>query len=398
MTPDYAGVTAFAGGVGTLYSSLAPALAQLISQVDVIAPTYDEPRVVVQNQVTARLVHASRGSAHSLTFARGAARILEEQRFDCVLASEYGAGAAAYTRRGAAPVITHLHTSTAQAKALSNWPIGRRLHPSTLLRMHLERRQTERSAALIASSRSIYRWTTEMWDIANLPCRVLPNAVPVDHLRELSQGSLPAGFPGAGPIIAFPGRLEVRKGVHVLAQAFTAVAEQLPDAQLVLIGPDDGYKRGWMSQHLRELAGAHWKSVHLLGLQPPERLMPALAAADLVVLPSLWENYSLSALETLSLCRPLIVTSGNGFDELVTAEESALVVPPGEPEPLSRAILRLLGDSSLRQRLAKGAGEVADSHRPEPVARRYVDYLEEVVLGSNRASAGRPGSRRATTR
>lgn len=386
VTPDYAGVTQFAGGIGTLYSTLAPALSARGEEVHVVAPSVEQARRFDRDGVSVHLVEVANGVRRTPSFARESARVLGSDSFDVVLASEYGAGAAEYARRrSSGPLVSHLHTSIAQVSKLSKWPLARRLQPAILIQRRLERQQAERSDALIASTQRILRWTRELWNVGSLPSSVLPNPVPVDDLRALIAGPLPDGFPAGASVVAFSGRLETRKGVHILAEAMRTVWEDYPDVQMVVMGPDDGHGRGWMSDHLRHIVGPRQSSLHILGLQPRERLVPALAAADVVALPSLWENYSLAALEALALNSALVVTSGNGFEEFVDAGTDALVVPPGEPVALAAALARLLGDAALRERLGQAAGRVADAHRPAAVADRYITELTNIAGGSSLA-------------
>ena len=67
---------------------------------------------------------------------------------------------------------------------------------------------------------------------------------------------------------------------------------------------------------------------HLLGHQPPERLFPAIAAADVVALPSLWEAFGLVALEGMALGKPCVLTSGSGFEDFFRDGVHGLMLPP----------------------------------------------------------------------
>lgn len=134
-----------------------------------------------------------------------------------------------------------------------------------------------------------------------------------------------------------------------------------------------------MGDHLRELAGPHADRVLLLGNQPPERLFAGLAAADIVVLPSIWENFAVAALEALALGRPVVASATGGFLEMVTHEHDGLLVPPGDSSTLARALLDLLGDRERRERLGEAAATTALEYQPGPVARRHVEWFEAVA-------------------
>ncbi len=119
----------------------------------------------------------------------------------------------------------------------------------------------------------------------------------------------------------------------------------------------------------------------MLGHLPPERLFPALAAADVVALPSLWEPFSLAALEAMALARPLVASSGV-FPPYVRDGENALLVAPEDPRALGEALVALLGDGDLRERLGATAAAAADDHDVTPNARRFVEALRSVLGGA----------------
>jgi glycosyltransferase involved in cell wall biosynthesis len=151
---------------------------------------------------------------------------------------------------------------------------------------------------------------------------------------------------------------------------------------LVLVGADNPYRGASMAAHLRELAGPFATRLHMLGRQPPERLFPALRAADVVALPSLWENFATAALEGMALGCPMVVSSGTGFDEFIRADEEALMVPRGSADELAESLLRLIGDPVLRQRLSTTAAEAADRFDVAPVTSRVVGALSALTGAS----------------
>lgn len=252
-----------------------------------------------------------------------------------------------------------------------------------VMQRRLERLQAERSDAIMASSRAISRWSMKLWDIADKPGAVLPNMVDVRRIRSIATaGSPPEGFPTGGPVLAYAGRLELRKGVHVLLEAMKDVWALHPDVNLVMLGRDGDWGTGRMSTELRARARDFLHRLHILGEHPPERLYPALRASDVIVMPSLWENFPLTALEALALGRPLIATSGSGYDDFVTADRNGLLVAPRDVTALTEAIVQVLSDSLLRERLSRGANETIEEFDVRPMTARHVDFFERVASGT----------------
>jgi glycogen(starch) synthase len=378
---DYAGISSFTGGIGGLYAMLCPELVRLGHEVRAVIPADGDARRLDRDGVQIETV-ALAGPAHARPLAWGLAadRALRRRPADLVLAAEYTAGAWRHARRRVrTPLVTHLHTSVAQVSRLSGWSRRQRALPLNALQSRLERDQTRRSDALLAPTRSILDWTRRLWDVGELPAAVVPNAVDVDRVRRLAAaGAPPEPWPD-GPVVLFAGRLEPRKGVHVLAEAMRQVWREDPAVTLVLAGPDDGFRGGWMSAYVREAAGAFADRVRHVGVLPPERLYPALAAAEVVALPSLWENFSITALEAMAAGAPLVASAAGGFPEFTRPDEDAVLVPAGDSAALGAALLGLLRDPERRRSLGTRAAEGADRFRAATIAPRFAAELERLA-------------------
>jgi glycosyltransferase involved in cell wall biosynthesis len=166
----------------------------------------------------------------------------------------------------------------------------------------------------------------------------------------------------------------------------------VPDAELVLLGADNPWRGGRMTDYLRELAGPFEPRMHLLGRQSPEHLLPALARADVVALPSLWENFATAALEAMALGVAMIVTSGTGFDEFISPEREALMVPRGDVGATAAALVRLLGDPALRAELGEGAASAAARFDVGVVARQTAGALRALTGAGESSQANAAGA------
>jgi glycosyltransferase involved in cell wall biosynthesis len=136
-----------------------------------------------------------------------------------------------------------------------------------------------------------------------------------------------------------------------------------------------------MRDHLLDLAGTRARQLRFMGNLPPERLYPTLRQADVVVLPSLWENFALSALESLTLARPLVATRSGGFAEMIADDENGVLVPPADAAALSRALVGLLGDDQRRARLGAAGAVRAERFGKERVTAEHVAYFEQIANG-----------------
>jgi glycosyltransferase involved in cell wall biosynthesis len=168
-------------------------------------------------------------------------------------------------------------------------------------------------ASMIAYHRRVGTWQTKVDRFIALTefsrAKLIEAGLPADRLvvkanclpqmAELAPSPLPAA-----PSALFFGRLSVEKGVDVLLEAWRGV-----DVPLTVIG--DGPERA----RLEALAPAH---VRFLGHQPREEIFARIAAASLIVVPSLWyENFPMAVVETQALGRPVLASDVGALREIV---------------------------------------------------------------------------------
>jgi glycosyltransferase involved in cell wall biosynthesis len=140
------------------------------------------------------------------------------------------------------------------------------------------------------------------------------------------------------PYVIAVGTLEPRKNLERLLGAWRAVRASAPDWQLVLAGP-----KGW-GPTIPETPG-----VALTGWVGDETLPGLLAAAEAFCYPSLYEGFGLPPLEAMAAGVPGVVARYSAAEEVIG--EGALLVEPTDVESLARALLDLIEDEALRNRL-----------------------------------------------
>lgn len=176
------------------------------------------------------------------------------------------------------------------------------------------------------------------------------------------------GIDPLAPLAVCVGRLHRQKGQHRLLDAWPAVREAVPAAEVVLVG--DGPDRAEIER--RGVAG-----VRLVGLR---RDVPDwLAAADVVAQPSRWEGLSLTVLEALASARSVVATDVPGMRELVRDGAGALVAAE-DPAALAAALVTRLRDRAAADREGRaGRGLVEARHdlraQVATIGRTYEDLL-----------------------
>ena len=138
--------------------------------------------------------------------------------------------------------------------------------------------------------------------------------------------------------------------------------------------------------------------IRLMGLSDAVRFVSDLSEAEIVnlyaeaavaVVPSLYEGFSLPAIEAMSCAAPLVTTTGGALPEVVGPDgEAALLVPPGDAATLAGALQRILDDPDLGRRLGQGGRRrVLDNWSWRHTAERTVEQYRILLAGTDRRSA-----------
>jgi spore coat protein SA len=211
------------------------------------------------------------------------------------------------------------------------------------------------AARILCVSNFIQRHTVERYPSIAWKATTVYNGVDGDLFSPDAGGSRAAG----DPVILYVGRVEARKGVHVLVDAFERViSAAAPRARLRIVGPHSYWDRE-PSAYYGELA-ARCAANPRIELRGPTYVDEELAAvyrgATISVVPSTFpEALGLTSIEAQASGVPVVVSDAGGLPETVSPGTSGLVVENGNVDRLGAAVLDLLSSEARRQRLAAGA-------------------------------------------
>jgi glycosyltransferase involved in cell wall biosynthesis len=201
-----------------------------------------------------------------------------------------------------------------------------------------------RAAAVIALSTQWRTWVAG--HCPNARIEVIYNPVQLPETPAAGKAPEERGM----KTVLFLGRLGQRKGTMDLLQAFSCVADEFPDARLVLAG--DGAIEEASAQAARLGLGGR---VSCPGWVTGARKSALLQHATVYVLPSYDEGLPISVLEAMAHGLPVLTTPVGGIPEAITDGANGLLVPPGDVPALAAALRRLLGDASLCAALGRAA-------------------------------------------
>jgi glycogen(starch) synthase len=189
------------------------------------------------------------------------------------------------------------------------------------------------------------------------------------------------------PRVLYLGRLVKQKGIETLIAAAAGV--RTPGVQVLLVG--DGPERV-PAERLAERLGIADR-VHVTGFVDHKQVPGVLASADLLVLPSLYEELGTVLVEALQAGIPVVASRVGGIPEVVEHGVTGLLVEPGQPDALAAAIDTVLGDAPLAARLAANARHRAPEYDVDRVGAQVhalYDGLVEEWRTRHRAPA--PGA------
>jgi len=162
------------------------------------------------------------------------------------------------------------------------------------------------------------------------------------------------------------------KDHHTAIEGFRRLQERWPGPlRLQLVGEGETRK-----QAEDQVARAGLDTVHFLG--PVADVRAVLARTDIALLASRSEGISLAVLEAMAMGVPVVASDVGGMREILTEGAEGLLVPPGDPESLSTALARLVGDARLRAELGRqGRARVEECFSLAAMSSAYMEsYIQ----------------------
>jgi glycosyltransferase involved in cell wall biosynthesis len=183
-------------------------------------------------------------------------------------------------------------------------------------------------------------------------------------------------IPKEKQLILFMSRINLKKGLDLLLPAFKKVASQRNDCMLILAGPDDGYlseTENFIKENSLE------KRIELVGMLTGKDKLSALSDADIFVLPSHSEGFSIATLEALISGVPSLLSDRVGFGETIRETNAAHLIELNE-DSIVNGLNKMLDDKEYCQTLSKnGVSLVKNRYDIELVAKQLYSEFERIV-------------------
>jgi glycosyltransferase involved in cell wall biosynthesis len=243
----------------------------------------------------------------------------------------------------------------------------------------MQTRVARRMARVITVSENSFNDIVADHGVDPVRMAVVPVGVDVDLFRPL-----PHVQPVPGRLITTASADVTMKGLSYLLEALAKIRTERDDAHLVVIGRR---KPGGRSDEVIRQLGLDDHVEFVTGV-PDDRIIELYAEAQLAVVPSLYEGFSLPAIEAMSCGTPLVATSGGALPEVVGRDgETALVVPPGDSGALAAKLSWALDEPGLRGTVgAAGRQRVIDQWSWRHTAERTVEQYRILLEGRARSA------------
>jgi glycogen synthase len=279
-------------------------------------------------------------------------------------------------RRHEQPLVLTIHTSVRHTLAVTS-------ARSAVLKMlggQLERRGERTAHAIIALVPRVAALIRA--DGIATPIHVVPSGVVPGRVEDAPGPTHDPLERIPRPRVIFVGRLHPQKHVDVLVRA----AARMPSVSVVLVG--DGPERPGLERLVSRLRLS--RRVHLVGFVPHGQVAGLLGASDVLAMPSRYEELGTALLEGMQAGLPIVASATGGIPQVIEHGRTGLLVPPGDPEALAAALMRILRDRTLAARLGAAASREAARYDWSQLARRVLGVYETVLAGTRQPHSGLP--------
>jgi phosphatidylinositol alpha-mannosyltransferase len=212
---------------------------------------------------------------------------------------------------------------------------------------------------------------------------IIPNGIDFKHFSA-DVAPLPQYQDGKINIL-FVGRLEKRKGLRYLLEAYSKLKWDLPNTRLIVVGPGNPDKESY-----RIMSSHNLQDVEFVGRVSYDDLPRYYASADIFCSPATGaESFGIVLLEAMAAGKPVVASDIEGYRGIVTDGEQGLLVPKKDSDSLANALGLLARDPELRHLLGGQGNRTAETYRWEVVANGVENYYQSCIKAANGSSRPR---------
>ena len=289
-----------------------------------------------------------------------------------------GLAAATIARSSGIPYLIQAHGS------LDPWHRRHRQSAKDLYHLFVEDPVIDGAAAMVCTS------AREQDSIRRLgyivPTQVVPVGVNAAQLRATDSVMVAAidGVSAELRVVTFLGRISAKKGLPLLVESFGRIASGIPNAHLVVAGPDDeGIARDLLPGIARAGLADRVSFVGLLGASEKRSL---LQRSDVFVLPSADESFGIAVAEAMAVGCPVVISPNVAIEDVVRPAGAGLVVDR-DPVAIANAVVEILSDRDRAAEMGAAGRRIVDERFAWTSLAEQLEALYASVIETKRRSS-----------
>jgi glycogen(starch) synthase len=289
------------------------------------------------------LPHTLIRHAWAKTVSAAANELDKGDQFDIIEYPECGAEGLFLKKSLSKRLIVRLHTP---------WEIVRRFDRlkeaplDAVLLPYMEKLSAQNANAVSCPSYALADKMKHRWNLGDIT--VFPNPIPLENFINTK---------GTGWI--YTGRVERRKGVHILVQAYTEVSKRISVPPLYIIGRPYGFMPDGVSyeKHIQNLIDKNDTGNNIKWVKGAtlDQVKEYLRNSSVAFLPSLWENFPYSCIEALACSLAVIASDCGGFPEIIKHGENGYLVKPDDKDALISVMHTLIDNPENVNRMSEAS-------------------------------------------
>jgi D-inositol-3-phosphate glycosyltransferase len=389
------------GGMNVYVRDLTRELGRMGVHVDVFTRSQDEhvPHVLHDLGYGNRVVHVPSGpeepknksqmASYIPDFVGGIKRFAAEKgiTYDVIHSHYWMSGLAAEALSdawGGTPIVHMFHTLGEMKNRVARSESER----ASEERLNGERQVLRRADRIIVATLAEQTQLRFLYRVDDRKLVVIPPGVDTSHFYSIpsDEAKQYIGLKSENRMVLFVGRIEPLKGVDTLIQAMSCLDLQgiHRPVHLAIIGGEPNVVPEDMSEEMTRLQKlcdelCMGGMVIFLGKRGQDTLPYYYSAAEVVVMPSLYESFGMVALEAMACGTPVIASEVGGLGYLVQDGLTGYTIPDSEPEALCEKLSLLLGDTQLREKMGLRASEYALDYAWEKIAGQIIQVYKGLV-------------------
>ena len=319
---------------------------------------------------TNRLLHFIKVASKEFHTAISFEAVIKEHKPDIVYINTSVSFAAAQAARQLGyPVIWHIRELFSDVGGEMKVPFGFKWLIQLIFRTY--------STQLVTISKAV---SSNMLGKEVKKVHIVPNAVSTSFFNDVpdrKHARKKFDLSQNGRIIGVPGTLRPMKGHPFFLHAVAPLLDAHPDLFIAITGDgEDKYVR-----ELKELVDALHIGARTRFLGSIDDMPSFYRACDVVCIPSVAEPFGRTVIEAFATGVPVVATDVGGIKEIVDHEKNGLLIPYGNQEALTTALMRILDDKDLSDRLSTSARQKAESHYHESSYKSRICQIVAAISG-----------------